>query len=79
MKTKPLKTTPKAPNASGPTIQCPECGAAIPIADAVEQAVSARTASAQEAETRFRRQEAQLKANTETRQPEQTCSMVNSL
>ncbi len=67
MKTKPLKTTPKAPNASGPTIQCPECGAAIPIADAVEQAVSARTASAQEAETRFRRQEAQLKANTETR------------
>jgi hypothetical protein len=67
MKTKPLKTTPKAPNASGPTMQCPECGAAIPIADAVEQAVSARTVSAQEAETRFRRQEAQLKANTETR------------
>jgi len=65
MKTKPLKITQKAPNASGPTIQCPECGAAIPIADAVEHAVSARTASAQEAETRFRRQEAKLKADNE--------------
>ena len=67
MKTKPIKTTPKTQNATGPTIQCPECGASIPIADAVEHAVSARTASAQEAEARFRRQEAQLKANTETR------------
>jgi hypothetical protein len=67
MKTKPLKTSQKAPSASGPTIQCPECGAAISITDAVEQAVSARTTSVQEAETRFRRQEARLKADTELR------------
>ncbi len=67
MKTKPLKTTQNALIASGPTIQCPECGAAISITDAVEQAVSVRTASAQEAETRYRRQEAKLKADNEAR------------
>lgn len=64
--TLPKKTRPN-PASTGPTLECPECGAPIPVADAVERAVAARTASAQEAEARFRRQEATLKADTEAR------------
>lgn len=67
MKTTPSKKIPLSPALMVPALECPECGAAIPVADAVERAVAARTASAQEAEVHFRRKEATLKADAEAR------------
>jgi len=67
MKTMTPKKALVTPNSSGPTLQCPECGAAIPVAEAVEQAVAARTATAQQTALRHQRQEAKLKAEAEAR------------
>lgn len=51
----------------GPTLTCPECGAAIPVADAVEQAVTTRTRRAEETLARLQNQEARLHLESETR------------
>ena len=64
---KTLTQRPPATSALGSILRCPECGATIPVAEAVEQAVAARTASAQQAERRFQRKEAELNAETEGR------------
>jgi len=52
---------------SGPTLKCPECGTDIPVAEAIEQAVAARTAEVGEAQVRFKAQEARLKADAAAR------------
>jgi len=55
------------PSATVPTIQCPECLATIPIAEAVQQAVLAHSEAAGQAEARFKRQTAKLKTEAESR------------
>jgi hypothetical protein len=68
MKTKePPQKTLSGPAAAVPTIQCPECLATIPIAEAVQQAVLAHSEAAGQAEARFKRQTARLKAEAESR------------
>lgn len=63
--TSTFKKTNAASSSSGPTIQCPECGADIPVAEAVERAVAARTATAQQTVLHHQRLEAKLKADAE--------------
>ena len=53
--------------ASGPLLTCPECGATIPVAEAVEKAVAARTSVAQEALVLQQRKEGKLRADAESR------------